>query len=101
MSVTLTVNDNLLALTGELTRATVHKLPMNMIDPSLANRAIVIDLKAVNSIDTAGLAWLFLAIEQAQLISSELHFSDVSEDALKLAKLSGVEQLLPLQHNVF
>lgn len=96
--ISFTFEDNIGTLAGELTRDAVVSLPVSNIFPNnLTNRQVVIDLNKVDNVDTAGLAWLFLLLEDAQALPCELSYHNVSDDLLKLAKLSGVEKLLPQQ----
>lgn len=100
--ISFTFTDNIGTLAGILTRKTVPSLPnKGCLDKKLANRQVVVDLKALDNVDTAGLAWLFLLVEEANALPCQLSYSNVSDDLLKLAKLSGVEQFLPQQSTVF
>ena len=52
----------------------------------------------VNQIDTAGLAWILLLIELAAAKSCDISLMNLPDDLLKLAKLSAVDTLLPIDN---
>ena len=95
MTVNFTFNEKQTAINGQLTRETVPTIKKNVIKKMLAQPHSSVDLSAVTRADTAGLAWLFLVLEKANNAKVQLHFHHICEDILKLAKLSGVESLLP------
>lgn len=81
---------------GELTRETVEK-PFEKKTMNLTNSdKLVIDLAQVEQIDMAGLAWLFIMVEQAKENTCQLTFENIPEKLLKLAKLSAVDSFLPI-----
>ncbi|MGJ8691055.1 MAG: STAS domain-containing protein [Thalassotalea sp.] len=84
-----------LLVSGELTRHTINKKNHLNMAPFLTGGDIVIDLSAVKKVDTAGLAWLLAIIESYNSQSGKLHFSHLSDDLVKLAKLSGVDAFIP------
>lgn len=88
-----------LTLTGELTRHSLNTKNYQDLNSALTTKNIVINLAAVNKTDTAGLAWLLFLVEQAKKNNCELSFVHVNEDLIKLAKLSSVDTLLPIQIN--
>jgi phospholipid transport system transporter-binding protein len=83
---------------GALTRATItpafdkkyRKLVNN-------NERIIIDLAKVSQVDTAGLAWILLLIELAASKACHIGLINLPEDLLKLATLSAVDTLLPIE----
>ncbi len=81
-------------IVGELTRHSIDNKNQNSIEPYLVDNDIIIDLSSVNKIDTAGLAWLLLIIEQSHAKRVKLHFIHLSDELIKLAKLSGVDTLI-------
>lgn len=87
-------NASTINVVGELTRHTIDNKNQNSIEPYLTGSDIIIDLSSVNKIDTAGLAWLLLVIEQSYVKRVKLHFTHLSDELVKLAKLSGVESLI-------
>ena len=80
---------------GELTRHSIDNKTQNSIDSYLEGNDIIIDLSSVSKVDTAGLAWLLSIIEKANVKNVKLHFSHLSGELVKLAKLSGVDQFIP------
>lgn len=56
-----------------------------------------LDLADVAQADMAGLAWLIELVSQARHKSVSLQLENVPETLLKLAKISDVQELLPLQ----
>ncbi|WP_440876206.1 STAS domain-containing protein [Thalassotalea sp. PLHSN55] len=97
MTVDFTFSANNTTIVGQLTRETVPTIKKNTIKTMLAQPEIIINLKEVTRADTAGLAWLFLVLEKAAKIQVTVQFSHICQDILNLAKLSGVEHLLPQQ----
>lgn len=83
---------------GALTRATIvpafDKKYRHLVD----NERVIIDLGKVNQIDTAGLAWLLLLIQLAASKSCDISLTNLPDDLVKLAKLSAVDTLLPLEN---
>ncbi|ALS97396.1 STAS domain-containing protein [Lacimicrobium alkaliphilum] len=56
-----------------------------------------LNLAEVSRADMAGLAWLIDLVSQARHKSVSLQLENVPETLLKLAKISDVQELLPLQ----
>jgi phospholipid transport system transporter-binding protein len=83
-------------LEGELTRQTVMQISKKSIKQLLAQQSSIVDLEKVSRIDTAGLAWLFYLLEQANASRCQLTFSNIPAKLTKLISLSGVEGFLPL-----
>ena len=83
-------------LAGELTRQTIPKLPNKAVRKLISNSPIVLDLKQVKKVDTAGLAWLLALVEQAELNACQLTLTHLPSDLIKLAKLSAVDGFLPI-----
>ena len=89
-------NHGILAVSGELSRHTIAQINNNEYISWFDHGAVKVDLKQVNKIDTAGLAWLFYLLEQAEQHTCQLSFSNVPDKLSKLITLSGVDGLLPL-----
>ena len=94
--VTLDISQGQNVLIGELTRQTVMQIPQKNIKQLIAQQSSVVDLTKVTRIDTAGLAWLFYLLEQANTTQCQLTFSNIPDKLTKLISLSGVEGFLPL-----
>jgi phospholipid transport system transporter-binding protein len=84
-----------LFLTGELTRKTVNSTFEKKAALLISKDITLLDLSAVSRIDTAGLAWLLLVLEQAKKQLHDIHFINIPQELIKLAKLSAVDTFLP------
>ncbi|MDO6486428.1 STAS domain-containing protein [Colwellia sp. 4_MG-2023] len=94
--ITLNVTEDNGVLVGELTRQTVMQISKKSIKQIITQQSLVIDLQQVTRIDTAGLAWLFYLLEQANSSRCQLSFSNIPTKLKNLISLSGVEGFLPL-----
>lgn len=88
-------NEHKLTISGELTRHTINKKNSSTIKTYLTGGDMVIDLANLVKVDTAGLAWLLAIIEYYLSLPGKLAFVHLSDDLVKLAKLSGVDSFLP------
>ena len=84
---------------GALTRATITRTFDKQYRPLVNGKSMTIDLAKVNQIDTAGLAWILLLIELAATKACEITLINLPDDLIKLAKLSAVDTLLPIEKN--
>lgn len=82
---------------GALTRATITRAFDKKYRQLVNGESITIDLAKVNQIDTAGLAWILLLIELAITKSCIINLVNLPDDLLKLARLSAVDTLLPIE----
>ncbi|WP_088330533.1 STAS domain-containing protein [Lacimicrobium sp. SS2-24] len=88
--------DGLVRLTGDFVRDNLSQLESS--EGILWQQAqLKLNLSAVGESDMAGLAWLIDLVSQARQKSVSLELEDVPETLLKLAKISDVQELLPLQ----
>lgn len=86
-------------LNGELTRKSIiGKQNKNFLEILVSNQQSV-DLKALNKVDTAGLSWLLALVELATKKQIAISYSNPPAELVKLARLSRVEQLLPINDN--
>ncbi|AWL12954.1 hypothetical protein HMF8227_02502 [Saliniradius amylolyticus] len=83
-------------LKGQLNRDTVVSLPASP-EAFWQQDSVSIDLGALEHTDTAGLAWLLALVAESREQKTELTYQSVPELLLKLAKISDVDRLLPLQ----
>ncbi|WNC68100.1 STAS domain-containing protein [Thalassotalea nanhaiensis] len=83
-------------LTGQLTRQSIAGKQERTFAKLTKNKLQDIDLSKVSKFDTAGLAWLLALIEYANKQQTEITYSQVPIELVKLAKLSGVDTLLPI-----
>ena len=81
---------------GDLTRETIDERFEKNTQPLLRASHVVLDLMSVSRIDTAGLAWLLMMVEQANHQSCQLAVHHAPENLLSLAKLSAVDCFLPI-----
>ena len=84
---------------GALTRATITRAFDKKYRPLVNGKSITFDLEKVNQIDTAGLAWILLLIELAAVKACAITLINLPDDLIKLAKLSAVDTLLPIEKN--
>lgn len=91
-----------MSLSGRLEHQTLEKdlwlsLAQNERKNLVSVGKLVIDLEQVEFVDTAGLAWLINAIRQAQEAKVQAVLANAPDKLIKLAKISDVDRLLPLQ----
>jgi phospholipid transport system transporter-binding protein len=93
--------DGVIALIGNLNRKTVVSVWPNyqqvLDELKQKNIAVTLDLGAVDHVDTAGLAWLLNVFAERQKIDQKIAMQNTPMSLLKLAKISNVESILPLQ----
>lgn len=100
----LQMNDQgngVIALVGSLNRKTVVGVWPNhqqiLDDFKQRDVAVTLDLEAVEHVDTAGLAWLLDLFAERYKIDQKLALINTPVSLLKIAKISNVESILPLQ----
>lgn len=84
-------------ISGMLTRATITRNFDKKYRKIVNDKKVIIDLANVSKVDTAGLAWLLMLVERAGKNACQITLTNLSEDLLKLAKLSAVDTLLPIE----
>lgn len=94
-NISITLNQNTICLQGELTRHTLTQVTKKTVKSLLVQTSALVDLQQVSKVDTAGLAWLFYLLEQAQLANCQLRFANLPIKLDNLINLSGVEGFLP------
>lgn len=85
-------------LSGALTRATITPAFDKQYRQLIHGERIILDLAGINQIDTAGLAWILLLIELAASKKCQISLLNLPDDLIKLAKLSAVDTLLPIEN---
>ncbi|TYK67177.1 STAS domain-containing protein [Colwellia echini] len=95
-TVNIILNHGVLVINGELTRYSVAEFKPSEYVNWFAHSAVKVDLSLVSKVDTAGLAWLFYLLEQADNYNCQLNFCKIPEKLTKLISLSGVDGLLPM-----
>ncbi|HFC53661.1 MAG TPA: anti-sigma factor antagonist [Gammaproteobacteria bacterium] len=88
-------------LSGELTFATVPRL-VESTGPELDARqgVLKIDLEGVSRADSAGLVLLIGWLRRARRQGVRILFCKVPEQLLKIARVSGLESVLPFDSGV-
>ncbi len=93
--ISVSLEQSTIFLKGELTRHTLTQMPKKTVNSLLLQTRALVDLQQVSKVDTAGLAWLFYMLEQAQRTNCQLRFANLPTKLDNLIKLSGVEGFLP------
>ena len=93
----ITKQQQQLLFTGELTRKTVDRAFEKKAAFEISKDIALLDLSAVTRIDTAGLAWLLIVLEQAKRQRQEIYFTNIPQELFRLAKLSAVDTFLPIK----
>lgn len=89
------LKENKAVFTGELSRNTINEAFEKSCKSSFYKKDIVVDLESVDKVDSAGLAWLLILVENAKSTNNEISLHNIPNDLLKLAKLSAVDLFLP------
>jgi len=97
-SATLTAsNDGVLAISGEFGYATASDLlTQGQALMGTHNKELTIDLSGVTGSDSAGLALMLEWIDRYRTAGQQLHFLNVPESLLEIARVSNLIDLLPL-----
>ena len=94
--VNIELNHGILSIAGELSRYSIENIDTTEYINWFVHGAIKLDLRKVTKVDTAGLAWMFYLLEQANNNHCELSFCNIPEKLSNLIALSGVDGLLPI-----
>ena len=102
MTIFQLTDKNTVSIQGELDRETLSKNWWSLLSKSeqetlQAQASCVFDLSSVTRVDSAGLAWLVNAIRDSKKHGISVRLQQVPEKLLKLAKISDVDSLLPLE----
>ncbi|WP_114327477.1 STAS domain-containing protein [Candidatus Colwellia aromaticivorans] len=95
--ISLNITTTPVELSGELTRHSIMQITKESIKALFLPSSTTLDLAQITRIDTAGLAWLFYLLEQANIEGCQLSFVNIPTKLDKLIRLSGVEGFLPVQ----
>jgi phospholipid transport system transporter-binding protein len=85
-----------LHLSGDLVIGSVSSLLNQANSLFSKHRQIIIDFEDVPRVDSAGLALLLEWVEWARDNDASIQFRNVPDALIKIAKLSNVEEMLPL-----
>jgi phospholipid transport system transporter-binding protein len=94
-SAVLQEDNAVLALTGELSFETTPDLLDSQRDLFNRRDQLIIDCKEVTRSDSAGLALLIEWLRQSRRYHCQLTFRNLPGQMLDIARVSGVENLLP------
>jgi phospholipid transport system transporter-binding protein len=95
--VTSSAEPKTLHLAGDLVIGSVATL-LNQAKSLFPNhRHVIIDFKDVPRVDSAGLALLLEWVEWARNHDTNIRFLNVPEALIRIARLSNVEDMLPLE----
>ena len=89
--------DGCYVLSGKLTFATVPQIytqSNTLLDNN--SSSLTLDLQGVTHTDSAGLALMMEWMRTAQRQEKEIHFKNVPAQMLSIARLSGLDTILPL-----
>ncbi|KXI29216.1 STAS domain-containing protein [Paraglaciecola hydrolytica] len=87
-------------LSGQLHRSNVRSCwPTSLSDikQAVSQQPVVLDLKSISHVDTAGLAWLINLLRDCKTQDIAFTLANVPQTLINLAKISDVEGFLPLQ----
>lgn len=91
----ITAQADQLLVIGSLTREQVTHQFEKQAYQLISNDNAIINLRDVDAIDTAGLAWLLAMLEKANSKKITLELAEIPAKLENLAKLSGVAAFLP------
>jgi phospholipid transport system transporter-binding protein len=92
------VSEGRVWVTGVLSFSSVNQA-LKLMQPLLErNEAILVDLSAVERADSAGLALLVEWVARAKQNGIELTYCDIPQQMLAIARVSGLDALLPVAH---
>lgn len=102
MSLFQVSNEGRVSVHGHLDRDTLDKNWWSLLNSAQQEQLkkqgrCTLDLSDVERIDSAGLAWLINAVRDGKQHQVTVTLSDVPEKLLKLAKISDVDTLLPVE----
>jgi phospholipid transport system transporter-binding protein len=89
--------DGRVRIEGELSFATVATLLTRMAALSAGQDDLGIDLQGVTRADSAGVALLVEWLRMARRENRKLHYLNMPAQMLAIARVSGLDVLLPLQ----
>ena len=93
--------DGVWRISGELTFATVPRLVQSAgMEFGSGQERLQIDLGGVSHADSAGLALLISWLRQARRQEIRILFCRVPEQLLKIARVSGLETVLPFDNGI-
>lgn len=102
MSLFQVSEQSVVSIHGNLDRDTLSKNWWSLLTDAQREqlqqaKASIFDLADVERVDSAGLAWLINAIRDAKIHNVAVTLTDLPEKLMKLAKISDVDRLLPVE----
>jgi len=88
-----------LQVSGDVTMATVSALfneGLKLQGNGAANNNLVIDFAGLEKVDSSAVSLMLVWMREAGRNKAALHFANVPDNLMSLAKLYGVAELLPL-----
>ena len=97
MSLTINRDNNTIIFIGVLNRDTLMLYsPFKLLND--VSGSLLFDFAALESIDTAGLAWILQQLARAQDKGIVVKLCNVPQQLLSLADVTAVRALLPVSH---
>jgi len=96
-SLVLDPTSDSIQLNGELTYTTVNRVLTESVTLFESIPSLKIDLSAVTKSDSAGVALLVSWLRSAKQAGKQLVFSNIPEQMLIIADISGLDELLRVQ----
>jgi len=90
----------LLTVTEDLVGAGVGRLRQRLLDSSAGRRYLVLDLTAVDLIDSAGLGVLVGALKRLRAGNGQLRLAAARGDVARVLHAAGLDKVLPLYPDV-
>ena len=91
--------DGRLAISGELTFASVPELWGRCCSRFSESAELEIDLSGIHRADSAGLALLVECVRQAHQTGKSIRFFNIPAQMLAIARVSSLDQVLPLHRD--
>jgi phospholipid transport system transporter-binding protein len=95
----ITDDNGRLAIAGDLSFATIPRLWERWRSLGEGKQALDVDLRAVQRSDSAGLALLIAGLRHARQTGQSVRFFNIPEQMLAIARVSGLEDMLPLHRD--
>jgi len=90
----------LLTITEDLVGAGVGRLRQRLLDSSDGHRYLVLDLTAVDQIDSTGLGVMVGALKRMRAGDGQLRLVAARGDVVRLSHATGLDKVLPLYPDV-
>ena len=91
----ITFNENRFLVSGDLNFSNVMSVYENSLNQLHHCRELRFDFSQLRSSDSSGLALIMEWIKFARQHQKAVHFSHLSQDLMSLAKVSGLDKIIP------